>query len=189
MPLVQIAGMWLYYGTKETTISQALAAHPSFPWKVWVVCFMLLAGWTTNNVNLYSAALSLRSLFSQLSFSRLMAMAGLGGCLLVFIPLLDQFATSLDLIGIFVASMGLVMFMAYILESGSMHANSFSIWLAWSIGIGSGLFVKFLPAWGTGAPVLDAGIAAGIALPLIHFFTCNGFFNCWKATTFKEEIR
>lgn len=189
MPLVQIAGMWLYYGTKEKTITQAFAAHPSFSWKVWVVCFMLLAGWTTNNVNLYSAALSLKSLFSQLSFSKLMAIAGLGGCLLVFIPLLDQFAQSLDLIGIFVASMGLVMFMAYILESVSMHPNSLCVWLAWSIGIGSGLIAKFLPAWGTGAPVLDAAMAAGLALPLIHFFSSNGLFNCLKATTFKEEIR
>lgn len=185
MPLIQVAGMWLYYGTQASTISQALASHPAVSWKIWVVCFMLLAGWTTNNVNLYSAALSLKSLSKGLSFSTAVGFAGAAGCFLVFIPVLDQFALALDLMGIFVAAMGGVMFMAYILESYALAVRPLFVWIAWCLGIGGGLSVFIWPQWGSGAPVLDAGLVSMLVLPLIQGF--NIFLKPVQKTL-REEI-
>jgi cytosine permease len=167
MPLVQMAGMWLYYGTQAPTISEALAIQSSLVWKIWSVCFMLLAGWTTNNVNLYSAALSLRSLFKNMTFSSAMGFAGLLGCCLVFIPVLDQFALVLDLIGIFVVAMGGAMFMAYLIESYFFVIKPIYMWMAWSFGIATGLGAFMWPQWGSGAPVLDAGLVAMVILPCL----------------------
>lgn len=170
MPLIQIAGMCLYYGTQAPTISEALATQSSLPWKAWVLCFMLLAGWTTNNINLYSAALSFRSLYKEMRFSTAMGLVGVAGSLLVFIPVLEQFALVLDFMGIFVVAMGGVMFMAYLLEGYAIEIKSPFVWLAWFAGISAGLSVLIWPHWGSGAPVLDAGLIAMLALLLIQLF-------------------
>lgn len=167
MPVIQIAGMWLYYGTHAVTISEALSTQDSLSWKIWVVCFMLMAGWTTNNLNLYSAALSLRGLYQRMSFSMAMGLAGIVGSLLLFIPLLEQFALALDLMGIFVAAMGGAMFMAYVLEAYNFDTQPLFVWIAWCLGIGAGLSALIWPEWGTGASVLDSGLIAMLALPFI----------------------
>jgi purine-cytosine permease-like protein len=185
MPLIQIAGMCLYYGTQASTISEALATQSSFPWKAWVVCFMLLAGWTTNNLNLYSAALSFKSLYKGMRFSTAMGAVGLVGCFLIFIPVLDQFALALDLMGIFVVAMGGVMFMAYLLEGYAIEIKSPFVWTAWFAGLGAGLNALIWPYWGSGAPVLDAGLIAMLTLSLIQLL--DVFFR-HSQQAFMEEI-
>lgn len=168
MPLIQIAGMCLYYGTHALSISDAMRSQASLSWEIWVVFFMLLAGWTTNNMNLYSAAMSLKSLYKNSSFSTAMGITGLGGILLIFVPVLDQFASVLDLMGIFVAAMGGSMFMAYLMESFGMKLKSSFAWTAWCLGLLFGLGTFMWPDCGSGAPVLDAGLMAMGALLLIY---------------------
>jgi purine-cytosine permease-like protein len=185
MPLIQIAGMCLYYGTQASTISEALATQSSLPWKAWIVCFMLLAGWTTNNINLYSATLSFKSLYKGMSFSTAMGLVGVVGCFLVFIPVLEQFALALDLMGIFVVAMGGVMFIAYLLEGYAIEIKSPFVWMAWFAGIGAGLSALVGPYWGSGAPVLDAGLAAMLALPLLQLL--DTFFR-YSQQALMEEI-
>lgn len=175
MPLIQIAGMCLYYGSQASSMSEALAAQSSLGWKVWVLCFMLLAGWTTNNINLYSAALSLKSLHKKLTFYSSMGIAGILGSTLVFIPLLEKFSLALDLMGIFVVAMGGAMFMAYLFEN-HIQVNQFCVWIAWCLGIGAGLSTFIIPEWGSGAPVLDAGVVAMLALCVFQLLNM-----CFKA--------
>lgn len=190
MPLIQVAGMCLYYGTHASTINEALAAQSSLSWQIWVLCFMLLAGWTTNNLNLYSAVLSLKSLHKKITFSTGMGLAGIGGCLLVLIPMLEQFALALDLIGIFVVAMGSVMFISYLFESYGGEPKPIFVWMAWSIGIGAGLSAFIWPDWGSGAPVLDAGLIAIFALLLIQILDVL-FRGCLKSKQpiLQEKIR
>ncbi len=169
MPLIQIAGMWLYYGTQAVTMSEALASPSAVIWKIWVVIFMLLAGWTTNNVNLYSAYLSLTNLSKRLSFSTTMALTGLIGMALVFTPALTQFAQVLDLIGILVVAMGGVMLMVFVLESYGLPTPPLIAWSAWSAGMMSGFYAfMWSSPFGSDAPVLDAGIGAMSMLIGIH---------------------
>ncbi len=169
IPLVQIAGLCLNYGTQAPGISEALASNPTISWKIWVVFFMLLAGWTTNNLNLYSASLSLTSLAKSMSLSTATGLAGLIGCCLVFIPMLEQFSVALDVMGIFVIAMGGVMFMAFILESYGFSPKSFCVWMSWGIGIGAGFSSFLWPQLGSGAPVLDAGIGSILMLLISQF--------------------
>ncbi|CUI15674.1 Conserved putative membrane protein [Candidatus Protochlamydia naegleriophila] len=171
MPLVQLAGVFLYHGTHAATIGEALSYSAAFGWKVWVVLFMLIAGWTTNNVNLYSALLSLRSLSKKLSFSTAMGIAGLIGLGLITIPLLESFASVLDLMGIFVVAMGGIILTAYLLESSGYAANPALSWLAWLAGIVVGLrsWLDPLSLAGSGAPVLDAGLVAAFTLIVSYF--------------------
>ncbi len=166
MPLVQLAGVCLYHGTHAATIGEALSYSAAFEWKVWVVVFMLIAGWTTNNVNLYSASLSLRSLSKKLSFSTAMGIAGLMGMGLITIPLLESFASVLDLMGIFVVAMGGVILTAYLLEAGGYAVNPILSWLAWLVGMVVGLssWLDLLSIAGSGAPVLDAGLISAFIL-------------------------
>lgn len=166
MPLVQLAGVCLYHGTHAATIGEALSYSAAFEWKVWVVIFMLIAGWTTNNVNLYSASLSLRSLSKKLSFSTAMGIAGLMGMGLITIPLLESFASVLDLMGIFVVAMGGVILTAYLLEAGGYAVNPILSWLAWLVGMVVGLssWLDLLSIAGSGAPVLDAGLVSAFIL-------------------------
>lgn len=185
MPLVQIGGMCLYYGTQAPTISEALATQSSLPWKAWVLCFMLLAGWTTNNLNLYSAALSFKSLYKNMRFSTAMGIIGMAGCFLVFIPVLEKFTLALDLMGIFVVAMGGVMFVAYLLEEYAIKIKFYFIWIAWFAGIFAGLNALIWPSWGSGAPVLDAGLIAMLTLFLIQLLD-NFFKN--KQQALMEKI-
>lgn len=166
MPLVQLAGVCLYHGTHAATIGEALSYSAAFGWKVWVVVFMLIAGWTTNNVNLYSASLSLRSLSKKLSFNTAMGIAGLIGMGLITIPLLESFASVLDLMGIFVVAMGGVILTAYLLEAGGYAVNPILSWLAWLVGMVVGLssWLDPLSIAGSGAPVLDAGLVSAFIL-------------------------
>jgi len=183
MPLVQIAGICLYYGTQASTVSEALGTYSSLPWKTWIVCFMLLAGWTTNNINLYSAALSFKSLYKGMSLSTAMGITGVIGCLLVLIPVLEQFDLALNLMGIFVVAMGGVMFTAYLLEGYGIETRPSFVWLAWFAGMATGLCTLFWPHWGSGAPVLDAGIVAILALLVIQL---SGEFRNSQHTILRE---
>lgn len=181
-PLVQLAGMCLYYGTQSSSMTQSLAFESHPYWKAWSVFFMLLAGWTTNNLNLYSATLSLKSLFKQMSFKKAMIMAGAIAMLLVMTPALEKFSFMLELMGILAISMGSLVFTTFVLECCDLYIKPLCMWIACCAGILAGLHELIWPSAGTGAPVLDACLVSIAVMVILQLGN-----NLIKSTLIRKE--
>ena len=69
IPVIEYLGACLFYSSSAATIHEALANISSSTWGIWAILFVLLTGWTTNNLNLYSASNSLKVLYKKFTFS------------------------------------------------------------------------------------------------------------------------
>ncbi|MFQ5729271.1 MAG: cytosine permease [Waddliaceae bacterium] len=157
LPLIEAVGVYLYVHSQGENILEVLAS-PSSPklWKLWILGFLLLAGWTTNNANLYSASVSMKTLLPRLTDTARILSVGAVGTLLSCLNFLDNMAAVLDVIGIILASMGAVMIGLFLSKKGSSQPVNF---IVWNIGLIGG----FLSLYGyglTGIPVLDAFLVA-----------------------------
>lgn len=172
VPLIEGLGVYLaYQNPAETVISTMMISDSTF-WNLWVMLFMLLAGWTTNNTNLYSASVCLESIWKGASEkTRLIVIAGLGTTL-ALMHVLDHLTIFLQGLGIFVGSMGAVVLTNFILNTKSCFEISL---LAWVFGIIMGLLNLFQLIALTPIAVLDAFLMATL-------LTCLGrgyeIINC-----------
>lgn len=107
LPLLEMAGAYLSARGHGDNFLETLLVHSDLlSWKIWVSFFVLLAGWTTNNINLYSASISLKSLLPKAS--PFLALLGLGflGIGFSLIPFLTEVAVLLEVIGMILGSLG-----------------------------------------------------------------------------------
>lgn len=63
LPMIEISGVYLTYKGSGHTILEVLKGENSPIWNAWVAVFLVLSGWATNNLNLYSGIVCLESLF------------------------------------------------------------------------------------------------------------------------------
>lgn len=166
LPSLEIIGVYLSSGIAGGTILDVLKRQEGPFWNLWIGLFLILAGWTTNNLNLYSAVICLEPLLKNNSEKKRTLMIGVFGTLLSCFNLLDNIEIVLDIMGILITSMGTVIITRYLLSQFN-HSHFFAqnhLWniLAWTLGISAGFFslagISF-----TTIPVLDAAIGAGLA--------------------------
>jgi cytosine permease len=141
---------------------------------------VVLATWTSNDKNLYEAALSLSALFPGVQRWRLAAAAGAIGTGLAAFGIFDYFITYLMILGIAISPAAGVYCVDYATHPARYRDNApapgfrpraFAAWLT-----GSGVGIMTSPAGGLGLglftvttiPTLDALLAAGIAHFLIQ---------------------
>ncbi len=105
IPTIELLGVYIDYHTKGSNIVSMLSLSGGMIWHLWIAFFLLFAGWTTNNTNLYSASTCLGSLFTKLSHRWLTIVAGTAGTFLGCFDLLNNFATILNGMGTMMTSM------------------------------------------------------------------------------------
>lgn len=168
IPVIEYLGACLYYSSSALTIHEALANISSSSWEILTILFVPLAGWTTNNLNLYSGSSSLKVLYKKFTFPQAVGIAGLIGLFLMTIPMIERFSIILNIMGIFVVSMGATILIAFIFEVYGVQANIKLSWWAWSCGVIVALIELTYGQVGTGAIVLDAGIIASLTVIIIN---------------------
>lgn len=170
LPALEIVGVYLASGAGEGNILEVFKRGDNSIWNIWVAMFLVLAGWTTNNLNLYSSAISLQSIFKNLSEKNSLILVGLLGTLLSSFDLLSHLELVLDVIGIFIASMGAVVLCRYLLLEYfglRLSQKDYSRCLyTWCVGIAFGLIgMKWYSI--TSIALLDAVLGAFVGALLI----------------------
>lgn len=166
LPLIEGVGVYLFAHSQSDNIVSLLATPTSsMLWKLWVILFLLLAGWTTNNANLYSASVSFKVIALKLNDTRRIILLGVAGTLLSCFNFLDHLVFVLDVIGIVLVSMGAVMILHFLSKQKSHKKINFA---SWTIGILGG-FASQSALTLTSIPVLDAFIITTLAF-------CCGLF-------------
>jgi purine-cytosine permease-like protein len=170
LPVLEIIGVYLASGNAEGTILDVLKQQNGLIWNVWVSSFLILAGWTTNNINIYSGSVCLEPLLKNCSQIMRTLLVGVLGTGLSFFNLLNHFEAVLGVMGVFIASMGTVIIMRYsqtlFSPSSRFIQTPVSNLAAWSIGIIGGC-VGMLGFSMTAIPVLDAAVGASVGTLLI----------------------
>jgi len=110
LPIVEFAGIWLYIkegGNNILDVFRNVSANPL--WQVWITGFILFAGWAMNNCNMYSSGISMEQIFPHISQKGRMAIACTIGTALSCFNILEHLEFFLNLLGIFLSSMGALM--------------------------------------------------------------------------------
>ena len=163
LPILEIIGVYLASGQSGGTILDVLKRQNGLTWNIWVASFLILAGWTTNNLNLYSGVICLEPLLKKQSERMCTLLIGGLGTLLSCLNLLNHLEIVLDIMGIFITSMGTVIIVRYIFSQFRLQlfAQEHHLWnlFAW----GCGIICGFLGMKGislTSIPVLDSALGA-----------------------------
>lgn len=151
-------------GISSGNILEALKRHENHMWNIWVASFLILAGWTTNNVNLYSSAICLQSIFKGFSEKKSLLFVGMAGTILSSFDLLKHFEVTLDIIGIFIAAMGAVVLTRYVTRTclgwaASSEGDFIRNLMGWTLGIAMG-FLSLLGYSLSSIALMDATIGA-----------------------------
>lgn len=153
LPLVEGVGLYLFMHAQREHLAEVLAlSSDGIVWKIWVMAFLILAGWTTNNANLYSATVSLQTLIPGLTETSRTLILGLIGTFLACFNFLDHLILVLDLIGVLLGSMGAVIVFHFAFKQQKDEKENI---IAWISGITCG-FISYYGYTYSNTPVLDA---------------------------------
>lgn len=162
LPAIEAIGVYLSLHGNGEQLLDSLKSPSSLLWNTWIAIFLILAGWTTNNTNLYSGAISLNILFPKLSEQKRMICLGLTGTLLSCLNLLNHFEVVLDVLGLLLSSMGAVILARALIKPWFREIATidyrihFQAWIA-GIAIGLASLCQLLP--GSAIPTLDTFVA------------------------------
>ena len=117
LPLIEGLGVYLASQNPGSNILQTMQVEGVPLWNIWVALFLLLAGWTTDNMNLYSAKTCLKSLIPSLPDKTALIFLGTLGAFLSSLGFLDHFTKVLQFIGILIGGMGVLLLAAYLLRT------------------------------------------------------------------------
>lgn len=163
LPLIEATGVYLAsQGSGDEQLLDHLK-NPACPWwNGWLAFFLLLAGWTTNNTNLYSGAVSLSLLFPNLNEQKRIAWLGLVGTILSCFDLLKHFETVLNLFSLLLTGMGAVILAHALFNSQSREDQPINQQLylqSWAVGVLIGLASLFHLLPSTATATLDTFLA------------------------------
>jgi purine-cytosine permease-like protein len=169
LPLIEGVGIYLAAHQQSATLIEGLAADSTIAWKVWIAFFLIAAGWTTNNTNLYSATACMETFIPWYSEKARTLIAGSLGVFLSCFGLLDHFTTVLQLLGITIGTIGCVVLCRYLLKSAPCSETQvFLNLLAWGIGMAAGIGSMSKYVTLTTIPLLDACLTACVATCVMH---------------------
>lgn len=170
LPFLEVVGVYLAGSSGDGSFLDIFKRSNSATWNLWIASFLILAGWTTNNVNLYSGVMCLETIFKNSSEYLLVIAFGVASTSLSCINLLDHLHLVLEMIGLFIGSMGGVIFARYLLalrKGWELLTKEHQAHLvAWVIGIAVGI-LSWLGITATGISVLDATLGAALGTFLV----------------------
>lgn len=165
IPIVEVLGAALSQATGANSLVDALYCFDGTLWRLWILLFILLAGWTTNNANLYSAAMSAKTLFCGMSDRKAIGYIGSIAALFSMCNIIGRLELILDGMGILISSMGGVILAGSLMNA--IQKTGFAI-TALVLGIAAGCFCLAKGSFITNVPIIDALLIASAFL----FLTC-----------------
>jgi purine-cytosine permease-like protein len=115
LPVIETVGVLLASFHPEKNLVTTLLGT-SLLWNGWVTFFLIIAAWTTNNTNLYSANICCGVLVKQLSEKKRILLLGAGGISLSLLPLLNSFPFVLQIMGVGISAFGAVIYTSHFFE-------------------------------------------------------------------------
>jgi purine-cytosine permease-like protein len=179
LPLIEGVGVYLAYHQTGDQLILGLSGSGNRLWNVWMALFLILAGWTTNNMNLYTASNCLIPLLSKSSERMRALIVGILGTGLSLLQLLNHFTYVLQILGIFVGSMGCVVITCFTLKKllPSKESKLGVNIAAWGAGVAAGFLSLLHVVNLTGIPLVDSCLAASGAA-LIGVLCCRNQEAC-----------
>ncbi len=124
LPLIEMAGAYLYMHHGGDNLIEILQnISPSSLWKGWILGFLVLAGWTTNNANMYSASVSLGQLFTKIQDKYCILIVCLSAMAIALLPILEHLEVFISFIGILLCNMGAVMVHSFLFQDAIIDEN------------------------------------------------------------------
>lgn len=140
-------------------------------WGVLALFLLMFAQWTSNDNNLYGAALALAAIFRGLQKWQLTLIAGLVGIALALAGIYDNFVTFLSVLGIFIPPMAGVIFSDYFFTRKYRYATAAENLVrpvrifpmaAWAIGSLVALLTTYTAFTLTSISAIDGLLIAGV---------------------------
>lgn len=160
LPLVEGIGVYLAVANPDASIVAALSRPEGGLWNIWIAIFLLLSGWTVNNSNLYSAAVSMQVALPRMALGKRTWLAGMIGTTLACCNPLLHLSAVLNLLGIAVGSIGGSLITAYLLCGKGEAPSAGWMLLGWASGLLMGNCVMLEWAGISGSALLDAYVAS-----------------------------
>ena len=110
LPFMAFVGVFIASYSIENNFISAIHSIGGSGWGIAVSLFIVLAGWTTNNGNLYSASIAIAPCSDSLSFEKRSVMLGVLGFLMTFFHGLENLENFLCAICIVVGALGAALF-------------------------------------------------------------------------------
>lgn len=173
-PLVLIMAAFLVAASGESQFATVMLAYNIGAWRVFAIVVIVFATWTTNDNNLYSAALSSNAIFPKMKKWQLTVIGGALGTLLALFGILGQLTNWIMILGVTVPPIGAVMAIDFLLFKSevytydkieSLPAMRIVAYLSWAAGTLVGFLTFFKVFTFTTAPALDSIIVAAV----VHF--------------------
>jgi cytosine permease len=167
-PIVLISGSLMAVETGTWDIVDIMLR---LGWGVLALLLLMLAQWTSNDNNLYSAALGLAAIFRTLAKWQLTLIAGVVGIILALAGIYENFTTFLSILGVFIPPMAGVIVADYYLTRRFTYSTRAESevrpvrWLpvaAWAGGSLVSLVATYTPLTVTSTPAVDGLLVAGI---------------------------
>ncbi|MCI2265101.1 cytosine permease [Sediminivirga luteola] len=175
-PLVLITGTLM---AMETGTSDIVNIMIGLGWGVLALVLLMLAQWSSNDNNLYSAALGLAVIFTKLQKWQLTAIAGVVGIILALMGIYQNFPAFLNVLGVCIPPVAGVIIADYYfgkrVHYGSSLVDSVPVLrpfalAAWIVGSLVALITTYTPLFITTMPVIDGMVSAGVVLFLLNRF-------------------
>lgn len=172
IPLLEALGIYLAASSDHGSFLDIFKRNNSAIWNIWTAAFLILAGWTTNNTNLYSGVACMETLAKKSSEILRTVLFGILGTLLACMDLLNHLDLFLETIGILISSMGGVILTRFLITLFTRRPLSIqdhrTHLIAWTVGILAGCLGWYGVSLTT-ISVLDATIGASLGTCVIMF--------------------
>jgi len=171
----------------EFDFSKIMLQGGSVIWAILAVVTIVLASWTTNDVNLYSGSLSLNAMFPKLNKVVITVISGVVGTLLALLGISTAggFQTFLGFVAILIPPAVAVMIVDYYFFKGERNQGydadkvaklpKFRVipFVSWMVGAGFGFLVQYTPVKLTRITAVDAIIVGAVVYFVVMLIARN----------------
>jgi len=173
-PLVLIMAAFLSGAAGDSQFATVMLKYNLGIWRVFAIIVIVFATWTTNDNNLYSAALSFNAIFPKLHKWQLSIIGGTLGTILALFGILGHMVNWIMILGVTIPPIGAVIAVDFLLFKSSSYTYdkiddlaSFRIlsYISWGAGALVGFLTYYKVFTFTTASALDSIIVASV----IHF--------------------
>jgi purine-cytosine permease-like protein len=116
LPILEGIGLYLGASVPKGTLLTALIANGSAIVGIFVGFFVIFAGWTTNNMNLYSGAINSRGVFPNFSYKIRVLLIGFIATIASCFSLVDNLSIILAILGVSLSAIGAVCLASYLMN-------------------------------------------------------------------------
>jgi cytosine permease len=171
----------------EFDFSKIILQGGSVVWSILAVVTIVLASWTTNDVNLYSGSLSINAMFPKMNKVMITVVSGVigTGLALLGINTAAGFQTFLGIIAILIPPAVAIMIVDYYMFKGERNQEYDSDkteklpklrampFVSWMVGAGFGFIAQYTPVKLTSITAIDAIIVSAVVYFVVMLITKN----------------